>query len=94
MDLTGLFVKFLPFITKGIQISQNVKDADGPEKKKIAIQHAVTEGAAIFEGVTGKDVVNEQAAAALAGHIIDGIFTAKDAVQAGKLLKTADGTPN
>lgn len=94
MDFASAFVKFLPAVIKGIQLAQNVKDASGTEKKKIAIQHAIQEGSAIFEGVTGKDVINEAAAAEMAGHVIDGIFTAKNVVQAGKLLKTADGTPN
>lgn len=92
MDLSAV-IKFLPFVLKGIDVARDVKGS-GPEKRKAAIETAVKEGAQMFETLSGKDIINEDALAALAGHTIDGIFLGKDAAASAKQLRVKDGTPN
>lgn len=86
MDL-GKLLKFLPFILEGIDAAKDIKDAKGADKKAAAITHAVTVGGHVFEGATGHDAINDAALEAFAGHVIDGVFAGKDAIEAGKHLK-------
>ncbi len=89
----GAILKFIPSILKGINAANRVKDAKGAEKKAMAIKEAVKDGAAIGEQIAGKDAINDAALEALAGHVIDGIFAGKKAIEAGRVLKNPDGLP-
>lgn len=93
MDFTKLMLKLAPIVLQAIGLAQEIQGATGPDKKAAAIRKSIEQGAVVVENAFGKDAVNESALAEAAGHVIDGVFAAKDAIKAAKKLRTPDGTP-
>ena len=90
----GLFVQVLPQIIRGsVAIVDHIK---GGSNKKKAVLEAIPAGLALAELGAGKDLLKDEAIAALVSDYIDAeaaVLHAKQVLQAGILAKQSPVTP-